>query len=70
MKLPLEILKDKYIPVKVFAEQHNMTEEQVMNLLQRKRIKYTEFRAPGERLRTPHVNPEDILPILEKEKSR
>lgn len=67
MKLPLEILKEKYIPVVDFPEKYNISVEYVNKLIETHKIRYAEFRAPGDNRRTPHVNPEDVLAILEKE---
>ena len=38
-----------------------------MRLINSKKLKYTEFKAPGDTRRSPHVNPEDLFKVLEKE---
>lgn len=69
-KLPLEILKEKYIPVSQFPERYGISVARVKRLIDSKKIRYAEFKAPGDIRRTMHVNPEDVLPIIEKENQR
>ena len=66
-KLPLEILRDKYIPVTEFPEKYGISVALIMRLINSKKLKYTEFKAPGDTRRSPHVNPEDLFKVLEKE---
>lgn len=67
MKLPLEILKEKYIPLVDFPDKYGISVLRVKKLITDKKIRYAEFKAPGDRFRTIHVNPEDVLAALEKE---
>jgi len=66
-KLPLEILKEKYIPVEEFPDKYNVSVARVMRIVRTYKIRYTEFKAPGANRRSMHDNPEDILPIIERE---
>lgn len=66
-RLPLEKLKDKYIPVSEFPERYGIDVADVMKLIQERRIRYAEFKAPGAMRRSTHVNYEEVLAILEKE---
>lgn len=66
-KLPLEILRDKYIPVTEFPEKYGISVALIMRLINSKKLKYAEFKSPGDTRRTPHVNPEDLFRVLEKE---
>lgn len=68
MKLPLEILREKYIPIVEFPDKYNISVATVRRLIDTKKIRYTEFRAPGATKRSMHANPEDVLAALEKEK--
>lgn len=67
-KLPLEILKEKYIPVSQFPEKYGISVSKIMRLIKDGKLRYAEFRVPGESRRSPHVNPEDLFRILEEEK--
>lgn len=67
-KLPLEILKEKYVPVSKIPELYNISAAKVMRLIESNKLKYAEFKAPGDTRRSPHVNPEDLFRVLEKEK--
>lgn len=69
MRLPLEILKEKYIPITEIPEKYGISIYQVKNLIKSRKIRYAEFRAPGDHRRTVHVNPEDVIAALEEEKS-
>lgn len=64
-KLPLEILKEKYIPVSQVPEKYGISVAKVMRLIKNKKLKYAEFKVPGETRRTPHINPEDLFKVLE-----
>lgn len=67
-KLPLEILKEKYIPVVDFPEKYGISVAKVMRLVNSHKVRYAEFKSPNSnRSRIMHVNPEDVLPLLEKE---
>lgn len=66
-KLPLELLKEKYIPVSEVPEKCGVSVAKVMNLIHSKKLRYAEFRVEGEYRRTPHINPEDLFSILDKE---
>jgi hypothetical protein len=65
-KLPLEILRDKYIPVSQFPEKYNISVSLIMRLINSGKLKYAEFKAPGDTRRSPHVNPEDLFQVLEE----
>ena len=67
MKLPLEELREKYIPIVEFPEKYGISVAKVKRLIDTKKIRYAEFKAPGDRLRTLHANPEDVLAALEEE---
>lgn len=66
-KLPLEELKEKYIPIVDFPEKYNISVAKIMRLIESHKIRYAEFKAPGAMRRSIHVNPEDVLAALEKE---
>lgn len=66
-KLPLELLKEKYIPVEEFPEKYGVSVNKIMKLIESGELRYAEFKAPGAFRRTPHVNPEDLMKVLEKE---
>lgn len=66
-KLPLEILKEKYIPLDKFPEKYGISVARVKKLIDAHKIRYAEFKAPGDIRRTIHVNPEDVFRVLEKE---
>lgn len=68
-KLPLELLKEKYMPLKEFVKKYHIPEDYVLKLINTHRVRSAEFRVPGERLRCIHVNPEEILPIYKEEHS-
>lgn len=63
-KLPLDILKEKYIPVEQVPERYNISVAQVMELIKNKKLRYAEFKVPGAIRRTPHINPEDLFAAL------
>ena len=65
MKLPLELLKEKYIPVSEFPERYNVSVAKVMSLVNAGKLRVAEFKAPGDTRRTLHVNYEEVLAILE-----
>lgn len=67
-KLPLEKLKEQYIPVVDFPEKYGISVLKVMRLIDEHKIRYAEFRAPGESRRTPHANPADVLEAIRREK--
>lgn len=69
-KLPLELLKEKYIPIKDFPSKYDISVPTIMRLINTKKIRYAEFKAPGDVRRSIHVNPEDVLLALEKESSK
>lgn len=66
-KLPLELLKEKYIPVTAFPDKYGISVAKVMSLVNAGRIRKAEFMEPGERRRTLHVNYEEVLSEIEKE---
>ena len=66
-KLPLEELKEKYIPVSEFPEKFGISTYRIMKLVREKKILCAEFKVPGATRRTLHVNYEEVLPILDKE---
>lgn len=68
--LPLEELREKYIPVSEFPEKYGINVAKVMKLIHEHKIRYAEFKAPGDYKRTPHANPEDVLAALKKEEER
>lgn len=67
MKLPLELLMEKYIPVVDFPEKYNISVPKIMSLIDAKKIRVAEFKAPGDIRRTLHVNYEEVLEVLSKE---
>jgi len=69
MKLPLEILREKYIPVTDFPDRFNISEEDVRRLISKGKLRIAEFKAPGDNRRTTHVNYEEVLSILQKEEN-
>lgn len=64
MKLPLDELREKYIPVVDFPDRFNISVDKVNELIESRRIRYAEFRAPGDRVRTKHANYEEVLAAL------
>lgn len=66
-KLPLEELREKYIPVSDFPEKYNISVATIKRLISSGQIRQAEFRALGATRRTTHVNPEDVLRVLNKE---
>ena len=66
-KLPLEILKEKYVPLVKMPELYDIPISVINNMISEHKIPYTEFKAPGESRRTVHVNPEDVLRVLEED---
>ena len=66
-KLPLELLKEKYIPLNQFPEKYHISVAKIMRLIKSNKLRYAEFKIPGEIRRTIHVNPEDLFAALEKE---
>lgn len=68
MKLPLEILREKYIPIEEFPEKYQIKVATVERLIAEKKIRYAEFKAIGSIRRTPHANYEEVLKALEEEK--
>lgn len=68
-KLPLEELKEKYIPIVSFPEKYNISVAKIMSLISNHKIKYAEFRAPGDTRRTMHVNPDDVFEALKYEEN-
>lgn len=68
-KLPLEILKEKYLPIEEFPEKYGISVAKIMSLIKSHKLRYAEFKIPGAVRRTPHVNPEDLLPLIEKERN-
>lgn len=66
-KLPLEILKEKYIPVEEFPEKYGISIAKITRLVQNHRLKYAEFKAPGAARRSMHLNPEDVLRVVGRE---
>ena len=68
-KLPSEILRDKYVPIHDIKEHlPDVSLGQIHELIKSDKIRYAEMKAPGARLRTLHVNPEEIICILRGEK--
>lgn len=67
-KLPLEILKEKYIPVSEFPKRYGISVEEIMNLIDHNQLRYAEFRAPGDTRRSIHVNYEEVLSLVRKGK--
>lgn len=65
--LPLEVLKDKYIPVVEFPEKYNISIARVMKLIKARKVRPAEFKVPGAPKRSLHVNPEEVLAVLRKE---
>lgn len=65
-KLPLEELREKYIPVVEFPEKYGISVVEIMRLIKNKQILYAEFKAPGDTRRTTHVNYEEVLKVLGK----
>lgn len=68
-KLPLELLKEKYIPIVEFPEKYGISVIKIKSLIDAKKIRYAEFRVPGEHKRSIHVNYEEVLAVLAKEKT-
>ena len=66
-KLPLEILREKYIPVSEFPEKYGISALSVKKLIDSKQIRPAELKAPGAIRRTLHANVEEVLDILGKE---
>lgn len=66
--LPLEELRLKYIPVVDFPEKYGIPVSKVMSLIEKKKIRQAEFRAPGDTRRTLHANYEEVLSAIAKEK--
>ena len=66
-KLPLELLREKYIPVVEFPDKYGIDVSVVMKLVDSNRINKAEFRAPGDRNRTLHVNYEEVLKAIEED---
>lgn len=67
MKLPLEILREKYIPVTEFPARYGIPVEEVQSLIDAGKIRIAEFKAPGDNRRSLHVNYEEVLSQLHKE---
>lgn len=70
MKLPLELLKEKYIPVVDFPEKYGISVTKIMSLIETHKIRPAEFKAPGNTRRTLHANYEEVLQVLSKEESQ
>lgn len=69
MKLPLEELKEKYIPIDTFPEKYNISVARVQKLIKKYNLRVAEFRVPGESRRCYHANYEEVLAAHEKEVS-
>lgn len=67
--LPLEKLMLKYIPVGEFPERYGISVAKVMSLINSGIVRKAEFKVPGLRGRVLHVNYEEVLSAIEKEKS-
>ena len=67
MKLPLEELKEKYIPITVFPEKYGISVLRIKRLIDSKKIRYAEFKEPGAVRRTIHVNYEEVLASISEE---
>lgn len=63
-KLPLEILREKYIPVSEFPKKYNISVAKIMDLIKSGKIRRAEFVAPGDKRRSLHVNYEEVLSVL------
>lgn len=66
--LPLEKLRQKYIPVSEFPEKYGVSVAKVMSLMNLGVIRRVEFKVPGVRNRVVHANYEEVLSAIEKEK--
>lgn len=64
MRLPLDDLREKYIPVKLFPEKYGISVAVVMKLVSEGKINKAEFKVPGEPRRSLHVNYEEVLSAL------
>lgn len=64
MKLPLEILREKYIPIEEFPAKFGISVSEVMKLVESKKVRRAEFKAPNSTRRSLHVNYEEVLVIL------
>ena len=67
MKLPLEELMEKYIPVASFPEKYNISVPKIMSLIDAHKIRVAEFKAPGDTRRSLHVNYEEVLKCISEE---
>lgn len=67
-KLPLELLKEKYIPVDDYPEKYGIPVAVVMRLIKERKIRRAEFKVPGQHRRTLHANYEEVLREIDKEK--
>lgn len=63
-KLPSEILRDKYVPLRDFESLHGVSREVVESLIKEKKIRYAEMKDPKGLYRIPFVNPEDVFRAL------
>lgn len=68
-KLPLEILREKYIPVEDFPKKYNIPVAKVLDLIKKGKIRKAEFPTPDTPRRSLHANYEEVLKVLEEEKS-
>lgn len=66
-KLPLEILKEKYLPVTDYPEKYGISVAKIMSLISSRKLRYAEFKVPGQTRRSPHVNYEDVLRLIKEE---
>lgn len=63
-RLPSEILRDKYVPIKDFEGLYGIPKSVIEELIKSRRIRYAELKKPGEYRRVPSVNPEDVAEAL------
>lgn len=66
-KLPLEILKEKYIPVEEFPTRYSISVPTIMRLIREKKIRPAEFKTPEATRRSLHANYEEVLSVLKEE---
>ena len=62
-KLPIEILYEKYVPLSKI-ESYGYEKEEVEMLIKDHKIRYAEFKEPGKRFRSVHVNIEEVATFL------
>jgi len=69
-KYPTEVLKNRYVPIDDISKHVDISKKSVKRYIKAGRVRIAEFTIPGDKVRSLHVNIDDIDKCIEEDQCK